>query len=89
MLRHTPHAVPKRKRILELNPSHPIVQRLEKRFSTSSDDPVVGDMAELLLGSALLAEGSELPDPARFNQLLTQLMETKLGMEAATQQNGD
>ncbi len=78
MLRHTPHAVPKRKRILELNPSHPIVQKLEQRFSERADDPTVGEMAELLLGSALLAEGSELPNPARFNSLLTRLMESRL-----------
>jgi HSP90 family molecular chaperone len=30
--------------------------------------------AELILGYALLAEGSELPDPIRFNRLLADMM---------------
>ena len=78
MLRHTPHAVPMRKRILELNPSHPIVERLQQRFTKSADDPVIAEMSELLLGSALVAEGSELPNPARFNTLLANLMTNQL-----------
>jgi hypothetical protein len=35
---------------------------------------VLGDQGELLLGYAFLAEGSELPDPIKFNRLMVELM---------------
>jgi molecular chaperone HtpG len=69
---------PRQRRILELNPSHPILQRLEHRFETDPDDARVADYAHLLLGYAHLAEGSEMPDPVRFNGLLAQVMERDL-----------
>jgi len=65
---------PKQRRILELNPDHEIVARLAARYANDAGDPQVGDYAELIFGYATLAEGSELPDPARFNRLLAELM---------------
>ena len=65
---------PKQRRILELNPGHEIVTRLAARYEKDAGDPLVGDYAELIFGYATLAEGSELPDPARFNRLLAELM---------------
>lgn len=66
--------MPRQKRILELNPKHDIVRKLQERYEKDSKDPIVGEYAELLYGYAALAEGSELPDPVRFNQLLAGLM---------------
>jgi molecular chaperone HtpG len=71
----------RQRRILELNAEHALVQTLRRRFEADADDAVVGDYAELLLGWALLAEGSEPHDPVRFTQLVGGLMET--GLEAA------
>jgi molecular chaperone HtpG len=61
---------PKQRRILELNPNHEVFVRMQERFIKNKEDAVVAESAELLLGYALLAEGSELPDPHRFNQLV-------------------
>jgi molecular chaperone HtpG len=72
-------SMPRQKRIMELNAGHAIFKQLEKRFEANAEDKVVGDYAELLLGYALLAEGSELHDPLRFNQLVAQLMTQNLG----------
>ena len=55
-------------------PGHEIVTRLAARYEKDAGDPLVGDYAELIFGYATLAEGSELPDPARFNRLLAELM---------------
>ena len=66
--------MPRQKRILELNPKHEIVKKLQERYEKDANDPVTGEYAELLYGYATLAEGSELPDPVRFNQLLAKLM---------------
>ncbi len=60
----------KQRRILELNPDHPIFFKMRKRFEKDEHDAVLVACAELLLGYALLAEGAELPDPSKFNRLL-------------------
>ena len=69
---------PKQRRVLELNPNHKIFERMLERHQANSDDPALGDYAELLFGYALLAEGSELPDPVRFNNLLAEMMTNTL-----------
>ncbi|MCG8923686.1 molecular chaperone HtpG [Lentzea sp. DG1S-22] len=61
--------LPKIKRILELNPSHPLVEGLHGAFAAGERDGLA-DTAELLYGLALLAEGGELADPSRFVKLV-------------------
>ncbi|MEU8239598.1 molecular chaperone HtpG [Actinoplanes missouriensis] len=61
---------PRVKRILELNPAHPLVSGLRAAFERGADDVTLPDTAELLYGTALLAEGGDLEDPARFAKLL-------------------
>jgi len=65
---------PKQKRIMELNPRHEIVVKMRERYANDSADAKLGKYAELLYGYALLAEGSDLPDPPQFNRLLAELM---------------
>jgi molecular chaperone HtpG len=62
--------IPVGKRILELNPNHPLVTGLRQAHQDRSDDPTVAETAELLYGTALLAEGGALDDPARFAEIL-------------------
>jgi len=62
--------IPASKRILELNPDHPLVTGLRQAHTDRGDDPSVAETAELLYGTALLAEGGALEDPARFAELL-------------------
>jgi molecular chaperone HtpG len=66
--------VPKQKRIMELNPDHVIVTKLKERFEKDPTDTLLSDYAELLLGYGLLAEGSPIPNPVRYNQVLADLM---------------
>ncbi|WP_037603804.1 molecular chaperone HtpG [Streptacidiphilus rugosus] len=63
--------LPSVKRILEINPTHPLVTGLREAHGANPDDPAVAEVAELVHGGALLAEGGDLPDPARFTRLLT------------------
>ncbi len=69
---------PKQRRILELNPKHPILEKLHARFDADKEDPLLPDYAELLMGYALVAEGTELVDPVRFNQLVAEVMLERL-----------
>jgi molecular chaperone HtpG len=72
----------KQRRILELNPDHPVVAGLERRLGAAAGeagDATLRRYAELLFGYACLAEGSEVPDPVRFNASLTELLAEGLG----------
>lgn len=62
--------VPIGKRTLELNPHHPLVTGLRQAHAERPNDTSVAETAELLYGTALLAEGGALQDPARFAELL-------------------
>ncbi|MFL0180217.1 MULTISPECIES: molecular chaperone HtpG [unclassified Mycobacterium] len=63
--------VPVGKRILELNPGHPLVTGLRQAHDArGGEDADLAETAELLYGTALLAEGGALEDPARFAELL-------------------
>jgi molecular chaperone HtpG len=65
---------PKVKRILELNPGHPLIPRLHALFAENKEDPRLKLYAELLLGQAHLAESGQLPDPSAFSKLLAEVM---------------
>jgi molecular chaperone HtpG len=66
--------VSKQKRIMELNPDHEIVVRMKDRLKAVTDDALFEDFAQVILGYALLAEGSELEDPLLFNQALMRVL---------------
>ena len=66
--------VPKVKRVLELNPEHAVVEHLRSVHDKDPNNPRLKDYADLLYGQAVLAEGGQLPDPARFSQLVAGLM---------------
>jgi len=68
ILRAAGHEAPQGKPVLELNPGHPLVQRL------GADDAHLADWANVLFDQALLAEGAPLPDPAAFVRSMNALM---------------
>ncbi|GAA2305943.1 molecular chaperone HtpG [Streptomyces violaceusniger] len=70
--------LPQIKRILELNPNHPLVSGLRKAHAERKDDSDLGETAELLYSMALLAEGGELSDPSRFIKLVAERVQQTL-----------
>ncbi len=74
MLRAMGQDIPKTKRILEINPAHPIVTQLQKKVSDNNKDPMLNDYAELLYGLALLAEGNQPPDQGKFSKTMADVM---------------
>lgn len=71
--------LPPFKRILEVNPQHPVVKRLHELYEERKDDPILAETAELLFAQALVAEGGEVPDPARFSRQLADMLTRALG----------
>jgi molecular chaperone HtpG len=70
MLKAAGQKTPTAKPILELNPHHPLVKRLDRE----AEEGRFGDLAQVLFDQALLAEGGTLEDPAGFVKRLNQLM---------------
>lgn len=67
--------VPETKRILEINPDHPIIQNLRKMQLLNSDSPELARYMELLFDQALLAEGGELESPAQLARRIGSVLE--------------
>jgi molecular chaperone HtpG len=61
---------PPSKPTLEINPTHPLLKRIE----STSDDNTFGELSMLLFEQATLADGGQLPDPAAFVQRLNRLL---------------
>ncbi|GAA2453767.1 molecular chaperone HtpG [Streptomyces macrosporus] len=78
MLRAMGQEMPESKRILELNPDHPLIIGLRKAHADRASDPDLAAMAEIVHGMALLAEGGRPDDPARFTRLLAERLERAL-----------
>jgi len=57
------------KPILELNPDHSIIRKLNEQ----NDAAKLNEWIEILYEQALLAEGSQLPDPAAFVQRINKM----------------
>jgi molecular chaperone HtpG len=61
---------PATKPVLEINPTHPLLQRI----ASTTDESSFNDLSMLVFEQATLAEGSQLPDPAAFVQRLNRLL---------------
>lgn len=66
--------VPQTKRILEINPAHPIFEAMNKLFEKEQKSVVLEEYIRLLYDQALLLEGSKPKDPASFASAITKLM---------------
>ena len=66
--------VPPSRRILELNLSHPLLKSLTALLSQDGAKDRVGEWIELVHDQALLAEGSPLPNPAKFAHRVASLL---------------
>ncbi len=70
LLRQAGENIPSSKPILEINPQHPLLERMRD----TADGAEFDDLAHLLYEQAVLAEGSQLDDPASFVKRLNRLI---------------
>ncbi|MCP4252732.1 MAG: molecular chaperone HtpG [Candidatus Scalindua sp.] len=74
LMRQMGQPVPERKRILEINPSHPIFEAMNNIFKEDRKSKVLTDYTDLLYNQALLLEGSKPKDSAAFAKTISRLM---------------
>jgi molecular chaperone HtpG len=67
------------KRVLELNPSHPLIRRLAEKAGQEGAADALEDAAYLLMDQARIVEGETLPDPVAFARRMASFVERGLG----------
>jgi len=73
MLRRSGQSVPKSKRSLELNPDHPLIQRLQALHG-SGKTADVKQWLGVLRDQAVIAEGGRLADASAFAKSVQELL---------------
>jgi molecular chaperone HtpG len=68
------------KRILEINPRHPLVTSLAESVGKDGSGTKMEDAAWLLLDQARIIEGEKVPDPAAFSRRLNSVMKVGLAV---------
>jgi len=70
--------VPTGKRILEINPAHPLFEAMNTIFEKEGESALLGEYSGLLYDQALVMEGSRPKDPVAFSMALSKLMAAAL-----------
>ena len=70
MLEASGQQIPESKPILEINVKHPLVGRL----AAEADDARFGELSNIVLDHALLAEGTQLENPAAYVHRMNKLL---------------
>ncbi len=79
MMRRMGQPVPEMERVLELNPTHPVVESVQAMYEADKDNPKLGESVELLRDLAHVAEGSKIENPSAFASRIAALMARDLG----------
>ncbi|MBL7961247.1 molecular chaperone HtpG, partial [bacterium] len=74
MMKAMGQAMPQSKRILEINPLHPLIESMNAIFEKDKSHPILKEYAKLLYDQALLLEGSKLKDPVAFSKTMSKIM---------------
>ena len=65
--------VPEEKKVLEVNPSHPLIKKIAAETEKGNAD--VAEWANVLMGLAAICEGEPVEDGKKFTRLLTKMLE--------------
>jgi len=74
MMRRMGQDVPKRESVLELNPEHSVVKKVQALYEADAKDPKVETLTRLLHDQAVIASGAKLEDPAGFAARINALL---------------
>ena len=79
MLKSMGQDVPEQKRVLEINPDHPVLSTMNAIFEKDKTDSALQEYIELLYEQALMLEGSKPKNPAAFAKAISKLMVESAG----------
>lgn len=76
MMRTMGHEIPPHKRVLEMNPEHPVVAKLMDMAKDNDDR--IKDFVSVLYDQALILEGGAISDPGDFARRMSDIMQAAL-----------
>jgi heat shock protein beta len=68
------------KKILEINPGHPLIKELSKRVQADSSDPRAKELVQLMYEAATLRSGYELRDLAGFADRIESMLRSAMNV---------
>ncbi|CAH0476339.1 unnamed protein product [Peronospora belbahrii] len=68
--------------ILELNPRHPIISKLDELMTSDPENEEIKDLAWLLYDTALVNSGFDLVDTNHFSSRIHRIMRSSMGIES-------
>ncbi len=74
ILKASGQAAPETKRVLELNMTHPLMEKINALFESDRDNAALTDYSLMLFDLAVVAEGGKLENPARFSRMVGEAM---------------
>ncbi len=75
ILKASGQPMPQTKRVLELNMSHPFINKLKSLFDAKgAEDDLLQDYIQLVFDTAVVAEGGRIKNPSKFSKLIGDLM---------------
>lgn len=83
MLKAMGQEIPQAKRILEINPAHPVFEAMNAIFRKDAQSLALNEYITLLYEQALLLEGSKPKDPSGFARLISKLISENAGQATA------
>ena len=69
------------KKILEINPRHPIIQELLRRVEAQQTDAATIDLAKVLFDSTMMRSGFQVRDSADYFERLERMMRMNVGVD--------
>ena len=74
LLKSMGQELPPMKRVLEINPTHPLFASMNTLFEKDKKNATLEEYVRLLYDQALVLEGSKPKDPSAFSKLIAKLM---------------
>jgi molecular chaperone HtpG len=78
IMKATGQNLPKVKRVLELNTSHPVMEKIHGVYKENPEDPRLEEYSHLLYDLAVIGEGGKLDNPSRFGKMIGDMLVTAL-----------
>ena len=75
MMRAMGQPVPESKQILEINPTHPVIENLNELYKKDPKSEELQDWVSLLFEQALIAEGRQVPDAEAYTKRINKMLE--------------
>ena len=72
--------LPEFKRILEVNPEHPVVSAMWRLYTADANDARLEKYVRLIYDEAVIAEGSKVKDPLAFAKRINELIVRDAGV---------